>query len=256
MIHTQVLQKTDVRVRLLGQTPVGCADQARTAVADLLAHRRERVIGATVKLTQQRCPGPTRPARAEASLDLGSSTVRAHVAGATMDEAIDLLTDRLAARLIRLSDRQRAVQRPRQYAHRPERHPLARTRREIVRRKYVASAPMDVDEAVFQLEALDHDFYLFADASTGADGLVAHGGPTGFRLARTVPSTRSGATWAQVTVSPVPAAHLTEAEAILRLEASAAPFVFFADRATGRGTVVYHRLDGHYGVVAFLPAAG
>ncbi|WP_327048745.1 sigma 54 modulation/S30EA ribosomal C-terminal domain-containing protein [Microbispora sp. NBC_01189] len=33
------------------------------------------------------------------------------------------------------------------------------------------------------------------------------------------------------------------------MAASGLPFVFFAGRRTGRGNVVYHRYDGHYGLI-------
>ena len=39
------------------------------------------------------------------------------------------------------------------------------------------------------------------------------------------------------------------AEAIERLNADGERFVFFANQATGRGNVLYHRYDGHYGLI-------
>jgi Sigma 54 modulation/S30EA ribosomal protein C terminus len=38
------------------------------------------------------------------------------------------------------------------------------------------------------------------------------------------------------------------------LEASGQPFLFFVDAETGRGNVLYHRYDGHYGLI--VPSAG
>jgi hypothetical protein len=43
------------------------------------------------------------------------------------------------------------------------------------------------------------------------------------------------------------------ARAIDRLELSGEPFAFFRDPGSGRGHVVYHRYDGHYGLIT--PAA-
>ncbi|MFD0332117.1 sigma 54 modulation/S30EA ribosomal C-terminal domain-containing protein [Streptacidiphilus monticola] len=42
---------------------------------------------------------------------------------------------------------------------------------------------------------------------------------------------------------------MTLAQAVQRLEVAALPFVFFIDPATGRGSVLYHRHDGNYGVI-------
>jgi hypothetical protein len=38
-------------------------------------------------------------------------------------------------------------------------------------------------------------------------------------------------------------------DALARLDATGAPFVFLADADTGRGNVVYRRYDGHYGLI-------
>ncbi|MBT2381356.1 sigma 54 modulation/S30EA ribosomal C-terminal domain-containing protein [Streptomyces sp. ISL-111] len=34
-----------------------------------------------------------------------------------------------------------------------------------------------------------------------------------------------------------------------RLRLTGLPFVFFHDTGTGRGSVLYHRYDGHYGLI-------
>ena len=38
-------------------------------------------------------------------------------------------------------------------------------------------------------------------------------------------------------------------QAIERLNADGEQHLFFANPATGRGNVVYHRYDGHYGLI-------
>jgi hypothetical protein len=38
-------------------------------------------------------------------------------------------------------------------------------------------------------------------------------------------------------------------EAVERLESGGEPYVFFVDSTTARGAVVYHRYDGHWGLV-------
>jgi hypothetical protein len=39
------------------------------------------------------------------------------------------------------------------------------------------------------------------------------------------------------------------AGAIARLEAAGQPFLFFVNAETGRGNLIYHRYDGHYGLI-------
>lgn len=47
---------------------------------------------------------------------------------------------------------------------------------------------------------------------------------------------------------------LTVGDAIARLEALGREFLFFLDAGTGRGSVVYHRYDGHYGLIVSASA--
>ena len=49
-----------------------------------------------------------------------------------------------------------------------------------VRRKYFDMPPMSLDEAMHQLELIDHDFYLFRDADSGELQVVYHRNHGGF----------------------------------------------------------------------------
>ena len=49
----------------------------------------------------------------------------------------------------------------------------------VVRRKYFAMPPMSVEEAIHQLEVIDHDFYVFRNAENNELQVVYqrnHGG--------------------------------------------------------------------------------
>jgi hypothetical protein len=50
------------------------------------------------------------------------------------------------------------------------------------------------------------------------------------------------------TVSGRPAPRLSLAEAEVQLEATGRPFLCFVNTRTGRGNLIYHRYDGHYGL--------
>lgn len=52
-----------------------------------------------------------------------------------------------------------------------------------------------------------------------------------------------------LTVSRQPAPLLTTAEAVDRMARWDRPFLFFLDADRGRGAVLYHRYDGHYGLI-------
>ncbi|EDY38554.1 light repressed protein [Cyanobium sp. PCC 7001] len=49
-----------------------------------------------------------------------------------------------------------------------------------VRRKYFAMPPMSLDEALHQLELIDHDFYVFREAESGQIQVVYHRNHGGF----------------------------------------------------------------------------
>ena len=58
---------------------------------------------------------------------------------------------------------------------------------------------------------------------------------------------------ASITISEHPAPRLAVHEAIARLEALGQPFLFFVNSQTSRGNLIYHRYNGHYGLIT--PAA-
>ncbi len=88
-----------------------------------------------------------------------------------------------------------------------------------------------LDEAAFDMEVLDYDFFLFTDADDGRDKVVHRDADGEVHLATEPPdgdpSTRR----------------------LERLDAGGEPFVFFFDVDRGRGAVAYLRYDGHYGLI-------
>ncbi|PZH10800.1 hypothetical protein C1I97_13540 [Streptomyces sp. NTH33] len=253
----------EIRVETHGQMPPGAGEYAREKVGALTGRTREPVLFARVKLTHMANPAVERPAIAQADLDVNGRQVRAHVAARTMTEAVDLLQNRLAVRLERLEQHWEArrgkmpVPGPHQWrhgaepTHRPDYFPRPAEERQVVRHKSYSLARETPDEAAFELETMDYDFHLFTDIGTGEDSVLYRSGPTGYRLAQVHPRPHLvGPVAVPLTVSDLPAPRLTLAEARQRLDIGGLPFVFFADAATGRGNVLYHRYDGHYGLIA------
>jgi ribosome-associated translation inhibitor RaiA len=252
----------DLVVEVRGSVPGDAAEYARTRIAALARHAHEPVLSARAKLTEAADPAVASPAIAQANLDLNGRLVRAHVAAATMREAIDLLHDRLARRLERMARHWEARRGGRptpgehgwrhstQPTHRPDYYPRPADQRQILRHKAFTLAVATPDEAAFDMDAMDYDFHLFTDADTGRDSVIYRGGPTGYRMACTaaVPEPARPAA-VSLTVSSAPAPCLAISDAIERLELTGQPFVFFIDADTDRGTILYHRYDGHYGLI-------
>jgi hypothetical protein len=119
-----------------------------------------------------------------------------------------------------------------------------------VRHKSFAVAEWGIDEAISDMETLDYDHHLFTGLDSNQDSVVYRGGP--HRLPARPGGAAPGGLGAPrrgVTVSEQPATALSTDEAIDRMAALDVPFVFFLDRERGRGALVYHRYDGHYGLI-------
>jgi len=246
----------DVVFEVRGEVPEGAGELARARVAQACERAPEPVLFARVKLTMIVDPAVSRPALAQANVDVNGRLVRIQAAAESMWQAITLLEDRLLLRLGRLGRHWEAIRghapgegrHGREPAHYPDFYQRPREDRKIVRRKTFESEVATPDEAAFDMDALDYGFHLFIDVETGQDS-VLYRSDDSYRLAQLDPQERKEPVAVPLTVSPLEAARLSVPEAVARLEGLGLPFVFFADSATGRGNVLYHRYDGHYGLV-------
>jgi ribosome-associated translation inhibitor RaiA len=237
------------------------AEYARTRIAALAGRSHEPIEFARARLTQSADPGNERPAAVQVRLDLHGRLVRAHVAAPTMIQAIDLVHERLAHQLARLARRHAPTRRggsekieeEHEWWHghepteRPTYYPRPADERQIVREKSLALTPETREDAAADMDQLDYDFYLFTDLDTGLESVIYRAGQTGYRLASAAPPPKHRSD--RVTVSPQPGPRLTTAEARDRLELAGWPFVFFVDSTDGQASVLYHRYDGHYGLL-------
>ncbi|KUO19316.1 sigma 54 modulation/S30EA ribosomal C-terminal domain-containing protein [Streptomyces dysideae] len=252
----------EVQVETSGQLPPHAAGYARDKVRAVLGQAPEPVLFARVRLARTANPAVERPVTAQANVDVNGRPARAHVAGHTATEAVDLLQDRLTEQLARLAQhweaRRGRMPVPGSHewrhgsepTHRPDYYSRPVEERQIVRHKSFSLVRESPDEAVFELESMDYAFHLFTDADSGEDSVLYRSGPTGYRLAQVHSRPHpAGNVAVPLTVSELPAPRMTVAEAQQRLEATGFPFVFFADAGTGRGNVLYHRYDGHYGLI-------
>lgn len=253
MRTTAPIPPASVQVSVHGDVPDSAAGYARDKISAVIRRARRPVLDARVRITVQQDPAVPRPFVAGANIDLNGRPVIVRVAAPTAREAVDLLVAKLRTRLDR-STRQRHDNRGRLRLveageNRPAGAPAAGAPRVLRRGSFLATAT--VDEAARELDAMGYEFCLFTEAGSGEDSVLFRDGPTGLRLAQVeapVIDRLSGFT-APVTISGSAAPLLDTEEAIERLELSGLPFLFFLDAGTDCGRVLYHRRDGHYGLI-------
>ena len=233
MVDLSARTATAIEVVTRGSVTMAGPTYARRRIGNVLDLQHLPVLAARVTLTMATDPARQRPALAEVELDVDGRVVRAHVAGRTMQEAIDVLQQRLRDRLQHLAGKDRARRHHHdRLAARPEWSERPLDERRLVRTKSFTMGELTAEEAAFDLESLDHDFLLFRDLD-GHDAVIERA---------------EGAY--QVTVArPV----LRVADAVERLGASGERRLFFTNADTQRGNVLYERFDGDYGLVT--PAA-
>ncbi|MBB5157536.1 ribosome-associated translation inhibitor RaiA [Saccharopolyspora phatthalungensis] len=240
----------------------GVAKYVEKRIRSVLRFAHEPVLHARVRVLRHGDPAVAHPVTAQANLDLNGRLVRAQVSASTVEEAVDLLHDRLQQRLERLArysetGRGRRVSGlPHEWrhgdvpTHRPPYFPRPAGERKIIRHKSFELGDCDLDEAAFDMACLDFDFHLFTERGTGQDSVLYRAGPTGYRLAQLEPHPDDLAPHTlTVTVSDQPAPVLTTTEAVDRMAAVNLPFLFYLDGERGRAAVLYRRYDGHYGLI-------
>ncbi|MDD4866912.1 MAG: HPF/RaiA family ribosome-associated protein [Mycobacterium sp.] len=253
----------DVDVTTHGQLP-GIEEYARTKIGKLGRYTHQPVLHAHVKLREHGDPAVARPVIAQANLDVDGRPVRAQVEGTTAREAVDRLETRLRQQLERLAEHWEAKRggtpkagpyewrRQSEPSHRPQYFSRPEGERRIIRHKTYSLPTCTVEEAAFEMELLDYEFHLFTEAGTGQDSVLYRSGPTEYRLALVDPQSADKLPPSEMplSISPQPAPRLTVDQAIERIGLLGVPFLFFVDSDRNRGSVLYHRYDGHYGLIA------
>lgn len=245
-----------------GDVPGVAESYAITRLQRIVEHLDEPVLFARVKLTMEPDPARERPAIVEVELDVDGELVRAHIAGREMREAIDLVQRRLRDKLEHRAQRRGALRKraglpvPGEWRHgdlpstRPAWFDRPVDEREVMRRATFTGAELTVDEAVFDMEQADFDFYLFTEVATEEDAVVEREADGSYVLRRLHPTAVDpGPTAVDVRADEGAAPELSVDEAVEQLDEGGNRHLFFADRATGRGSVLYRRYDGHYGLL-------
>ncbi len=250
-----------VDVTTHGQLP-GIDDYVQEKIGGLSRLAHQPVLYARVRLSSHADPAVTRPVVAQANLDVNGRLVRAQVEGETAREAVDRLEARLRHRLERVAEHWEAKRGNTSHAdphewrhqseptHRPSYFPRPSDQRRVFRRKSFTLGTHTVDEAAQEMELLDYAFHLFTEKGTKQASVLYRTESTGYRLAQVKPMPEELAPYElPLTISPQPAPPLTIERARERLALLGLPFLFFVDVDQGRAGVLYHRYDGHYGLI-------
>jgi ribosome-associated translation inhibitor RaiA len=259
--RTELPTPIHVDVTTHGQLP-GIGDYVQEKIGGLSRLAHQPVLHAHVRLSRHADPAVARPVVAQANLDVNGRLVRTQVEGETAHEAIDRLEARLRRRLERVAERWEVKRGNTSQAdlhewrhqseptHRPSYFPRPSDQRRIVRRKSFTLGSHTVDEAAHEMELLDYDFHLFTEKGTKQASVLYRTKPTGYRFAQVKPFPEELAPYElPLTISPQPAPRLTLERARERLSLLGLPFLFFVDVDQGRAGVLYHRYDGHYGLI-------
>jgi putative sigma-54 modulation protein len=135
------------------------------------------VSRAEVELIHERNPSNSEPEVAEATLFINGAVLKAREASEDMYASIDRMSDKLERQVRRYRGRQIDRWHGQLKGHSPEPEAVVLGEEEeieakLVRTKQFQMKPMGAEEAVLQMELLDHDFFVFTSADTGDINVV------------------------------------------------------------------------------------
>lgn len=255
------MEATEVRIGITdGDVSDEVKERARNKIAALEKYSPRPFLSAEVRMARD--PDQAEAMWAHGLLDVQGRLVQARMRADQPDECLDLLEERLAQRLRqyneRLQDRRHEPETlpEGQWRHgalptqRPDHFPRPVEDREVVERMTHARAPSIPEEAAFDLEMLEDDWLLYVDETTGTDAVIRRlpDGSYGVSVVGGAARTNREGSPYEIDLEGAPPEIDLEG-AIERLRESDETHVFFVDRETGRGAVVYFRYDGHYGLV-------
>lgn len=254
---------SEITVSSTGSISVSARQTAIDKISEFLDAKPGTFSQVHLRLELNSDPTRARPLSMRLSAAVDDHPIRAAVTGESIVDATDRLTERLRRRLEQLASHRLALRRrgatsgPGEWRHgdwathsRSPRRPSGTS--EIVRHKSFTTTEDTVDEALYDMESMDYDFLLFTDLATGVDAVVTRrrGLPHRLQFLDSPEDDSSPASVVPIDIVAAGAPALTVEAAREHLDLGVAERIFFKDPDSGRGHVLYVRLDGHYGLIS------
>ena len=165
-------------------------DYVREKLEKAVKHFQSITTKVDVHLSVARNARITNKHKAEVTVYANGTVIRAQEGSESLYASIDLVSDKIARQLRKYKEKlnnkknHSAVKTGEVVIESPVEGDLIGDRTpelpdEVIRMKYFAMPPMTIDEALHQLELVDHDFYMFRNKDTNEINVIYirnHGG--------------------------------------------------------------------------------